>query len=153
MSRKAILVTVLSLALVGAGYGLVQAHGGRYSDDRGRGWGHMGSGRHMMDYDGGGYARGYGRGYGQGDCWNNDERRGESANITKDGAKELVEGRVSRNPYLKAGKVIENEDGFEVQIVTKKGDDRYGGILHGHGARHLIRRVARRIADVVGHVI
>lgn len=119
MSGKVILVAVLSLALVGAGYGMVQAHGGRYGDDGGRGWGHMGYGRHMMDYDGGSYGRGYGRG----DCGNYGERRGGSANITKDEAKELVEGRVSRNPYLKAGKVIENEDGFEVQIVTKKGEE------------------------------
>jgi hypothetical protein len=37
-------------------------------------------------------------------------------------AKGLVEARVSRNPYLKVGKVTENENGFEVQVVTKEGE-------------------------------
>jgi len=122
MSRKAILVTVLSLTLVVAGSGLVQARGG---------WnGNCGNnqGQGMMGYGFGGNA-GDCAGPQSGDCVNQGKRgnRGGNrvsfdANITMDEAKGLVEARVSRNPYLKAGKVTENEDGFEVQVVTKEGE-------------------------------
>ncbi|UCF31421.1 MAG: hypothetical protein JSV26_03110 [bacterium] len=114
MKGKAILVTVVSLTILAAGAGLVQAHGG---------WG-----RGMMGYD-----RGYGPGgYGcegprYGDCdsggrrW--EDRRALDANITMEEARHLVESRVSRNPYLTLGEVTENEDGYEVQVVTKKGGE------------------------------
>ncbi len=119
MSKKAILVTVLSLTLVVTGVGLVQAHGG---GNRGGGYGQgmMGSG-----YGGAGDCGG--PGYGDYDGRGRNARRGGdrvslSANITMDEAKGLVEARVSRNPYLKAGKVTETEGGFEVQVVTKEGE-------------------------------
>jgi hypothetical protein len=118
MSRKTILVTVLSLTLIVAGYGLVQAHGGR--NGGGYGQGMMGYG-----YGGGGDCGGPRNG----DCdarggrgWRGGDKASFNANITMDEAKGLVEARVSRNPYLKVGKVTENENGFEVQVVTKEGE-------------------------------
>ncbi len=123
MSKKAILVTVLSLTLVVTGVGLVQAHGGR--NGGGYGQGMMGYGQGMMGYGGAGDCGG--PGYGDYDGRGRNARRGGDraslkANITMDEAKGLVEARVSRNPYLKAGKVTETEGGFEVQVVTKEGE-------------------------------
>ena len=123
MNRKTIMIAVLSVALLAAGTGLVQAHGRNWDDGGRGGYGMMG----QRGGFGGGYGcdgpryndcePGYGRGYrGEG-------RRDLSANITQDEAKELVERRVSRNPYLKVGKITENEGGFEIQIVTKKGGE------------------------------
>ena len=141
MSRKAILITVLSLTLVVAGSGLVHARGG---------WnGNCGNnqGQGMMGYGFGGavdcggpqsgdcYNRG-GRSWRGGDCgnqagdcnnrggrnWRGGNRAQISADITMDEARGLVENRVSRNPYLKVGNVTENENGFEVQVVTKDGE-------------------------------
>jgi hypothetical protein len=131
MNIKAILIAVLSLGIVVAGYGLVQAHGSRGWSDYDRGYNHMGSGSHMMDYRGGNGQNmmGYGGNY-RGHmmdyqdyqpCWD-DGRTGVQANITEDTAKELVEDAFTRNPNLKVGKVKETEDGFEVQVVTKKGE-------------------------------
>jgi len=122
MRKKAILVTVLSLTLVVAGSGLVHARGG--------GNGNCGNaqGQGMQGYGFGGNA-GNCNGTQSGDCVNqgNKGRRGGNratfdANITMDEAKGLVENRVSRNPYLKVGNVTENENGFEVQVVTKEGE-------------------------------
>ena len=122
MRRKAILVAVMSLTLVVAGSGLVHARGG---------WnGNCGNaqGQGMMGYGFGGNA-GDCAGPQSGDCVNQGKRgnRGGNrvsfdANITMDEAKGLVENRVSRNPYLKVGKITENENGFEVQVVTKEGE-------------------------------
>lgn len=42
--KKALLITVLSIAVVSAGYGLASAHGGNGNFQRGTGYGHMGSG-------------------------------------------------------------------------------------------------------------
>jgi hypothetical protein len=107
MKRRTLLITLLTLSLMAAGYGLVQAHGGYDS-----GWGHM------M----GGYGYGHMIGYGNNGCWNAPERSvlGE---ITPEKAEEIVTFNLSRtNDRLKVGKVIETEDGFEVQVVTKKGE-------------------------------
>jgi hypothetical protein len=114
MNGRIVVILALIIAVLAAGAGLVQAHGGRYWDEGGRGWGHMG-GRHMMDY--------YDRSPGLGGCWNDGQRQGLRADITKEEARDLVENRVSRNPYLAVGKIVENEDGFEVQVVTKKGSE------------------------------
>lgn len=104
--KKTAIIAALALVIVGGGYGLAKAHS-TY------GWGHMGGyyGGSMMDYDGPGYA-----GY----C-------GSSArtdlNLTEKDAEELITARVTRtNPNLKIGKVKGTEDGFEVQVVTKKGE-------------------------------
>lgn len=119
MSKKAILITVLSLTLVAAGTGLVHARGG---------WnGNCGGGQGVMGYGFGGTADCSGPW--SGDCynrggknWRGGNRASISAGITMEEAKGLVENRVSRNPYLKVGKVTENENGFEVQVVTKEGE-------------------------------
>ena len=129
---KTILVAVLSLGIIVAGYGLVQAHGSRGYNDYDRGYGHMGySGGHMMDYRSGngqnmmGYGgnyRGHMMDYRENQpCWD-DTRARVQADITEDYAKELVEDSFTRNPNLKVGKVKQTEDGFEVQVVTKKGN-------------------------------
>lgn len=132
MKAKTILVAVLSLGIIVAGYGLVQAHGGRGWNNYDRGYGHMGyNGGYMMDYRGG-YGQGmmgYGGDY-QGNmmnyqdyqpCWNDSGSR-VRADITEDTAKEIVENSFTRNPNLKIGKVEQTEDGFKVQVVTKKGE-------------------------------
>ena len=135
MSRKTIMVAVLSLSLLVVGAGLVQAHGGR----SGGGYGAYGQG-YGCDGPRGSYGQGM-MGYGQGQGmmgygmrghmgWDGDDRgrgfyRGERSNadVSQDEAKAMIELRVSRNPYLKVGKVTANDDGFEIQVVTKKGGD------------------------------
>jgi hypothetical protein len=110
MKRSILTITVLTLSLVAAGFGLVQAHGGYDS-----GWGHM-----MGGY-GYGHMMGYGA-YANNGCWNAPERNvlGE---ITPEKAEEIVTFSLNRtNDRLKVGKVIETEDGFEVQVVTKMGE-------------------------------
>jgi len=132
MNTKAILVAVLSLGLVVAGYGLVQAHGSSGWNDYDRGNGHMGYSGHMMDYRSG-YGQGM-MGYGGNyrghmmdtrdyqPCWD-DGRTRVQADITEDAARELVEDAFTRrNPNLKVGNVKQTEDGYEVQVVTKKGE-------------------------------
>jgi hypothetical protein len=126
MGKRGILITVVSLTIVLAGYGLVQAHGGWNDRDYGRGSGHMGSygghmgayGGHMMDYGHMGYDR---RGNEYEPCWS-DPKEAKSAEVTKDSAEDLITSYLGRtNPRLQVGKVTGTEDGFEVQVVTKKG--------------------------------
>ncbi|NOY86649.1 MAG: hypothetical protein GXP52_05050 [Deltaproteobacteria bacterium] len=141
MKGKMILVTVLSVTLFAVSAGLVQAYGGRsggsdsnagYSSGygcqnpgSGRGSGMMGYGSGMM---GSGGMRGHMGGDGDGERgdrhWYGFDRKDQrNANITQDEAKAMIELRVSRNPYIQVGKVAANEDGFEIQVVTKKGGD------------------------------
>ena len=95
----------------------------------GRGGGMMGPGPGMMHRWGGGYGpmhrgwqgdRGYapgrGRGYGY---------QGPEEPLDKDEARGIVERYLnsSRNPNLKVGKIVEKEDVFEAEIVTRKGGD------------------------------
>lgn len=117
--KKTAIIAAIALAVVGGGYGLATAHSG--SD---RGWGghmgygdHMGYGRHMMDdYRG----EGYGRDYGYCGSYDRDEARED---LTEQDARDLITSRVVRsNPNLKVGKVKSTEDGFEVQVLTKKGE-------------------------------
>ena len=118
MRKKAITITLLSLAIVTAGYGLVQAHGS-YN------WGHMGSGYNMM---GGGYGDHMGFGHmmdyrprTNDYCWTDD--RAAARDLTREDAEAIIGNSVIRtNPNLKVGKVKVTEDGFEVQVVTKKGE-------------------------------
>jgi hypothetical protein len=135
MKRKAILVTVLTLAVVTAGYGLVQAH---EDQSRGRsgsgwfgmgsghmggsGWGHMGSGSNMMgpnwDHMGSGNTPGFdGAIYGHDHLW-----RGERQ-VTNEEAREIAEHSLGRNPYLRVGTIIEEKDRFEIEIVTSKSNE------------------------------
>lgn len=108
MKRTAI-IAALALAVLGTGYGLAMAHGG-YS--YGNNYGHMGGyyGGHMMDYAGPGYGSGY--------CGS----ASSDLNLTRKDAEEIIAYRVTRdNPNLKVGDIKGTEDGFEVQVVTKKG--------------------------------
>ena len=141
MNRKAILVTVLSLAIVTAGYGLVQAHGGQSRNGSGggwfgmgaghmggSGWGHMGSGSHMTgpgwDHMGSGNALGF-----DGVVYGHDHRgRGERL-VTSEEAREIAEHSLGRNPYLRVGTITEEGDRFEVEIVTSKSDELVNRLL------------------------
>jgi len=58
--KKALLITLLSIAVVGAGYGLVAAHGGNGNSQRGSDYGHMRPGYDHMDPGYGNMAPGYG---------------------------------------------------------------------------------------------
>jgi len=141
MKSKAILVAVLSLAVVTGGYGLVQAHGGQSQGGSGggwfsmgsghmggSGWGHMGSGNHMMgsgrNHMGGSYERGSdGSRYYRGDGWRGDRH------VTSEEAHDIAEHNLRGNPYIKVGKLTERSEGFEVEIVTRKGQELVNRLL------------------------
>ncbi len=95
----------------------VIAHVGSWGH-MGNTWGHRYDSRWMHnDYD-----SGYGRG--SGSCWNYTDSQNRRVEINSaDKAKAEVEEylKSSRNPYLKAGEVIEKEDVFEVAILTRDG--------------------------------
>ncbi len=106
--KKTVLIAVLTLAVTGAGYGLARAHSGN-------GWGHMGYQNNMMDYN----ARG--NVVDQGYCGS--ATTDAKVELTEKDAKELIAYRFTQNnPNLEVGKVKGTEDGFEVQVVTKKGN-------------------------------
>ena len=141
MKNKIVLVAVLSLVVVTAGYGLVQAHGGQSRSGSGggwfgmgsghmggSGWGHMGSGDHMMgsgwNHMGGGYERGSdGSQYDRDDRWRGDRH------VTSEEAREIAEHNLGGNPYIKVGKLTERSEGFEVEIVTRKGQELVNRLL------------------------
>jgi hypothetical protein len=141
MKNKIVLVAVLSLVVVTAGYGLVQAHGGQSRSGSGggwfgmgsghmggSGWGHMGSGDHMMgsgwNHMGGGYERGSdGSRYDRDDRWRGDRH------VTSEEAREIAEHNLGGNPYIKVGKLTERSEGFEVEIVTRKGQELVNRLL------------------------
>ncbi len=114
---KTILVAVLSLAMVATSYGLVQAHGSGYGNNNDWGYGQsmMGSGQGMM-------------GFGQGMMGQGGKGRFSSPRqtpLTEEDARILIEYNlrfIVRDPNLKVGKVKKTEDGFTVQVVTKKGE-------------------------------
>lgn len=117
MKRTAI-IAVLALAIVGVGYGLAKAHGGYGWGHMGSNYGHMGGyyGGNMMDYPATANAPNTG-GY----CWEDNTRA--KADLTEKDAEEIIAYRVTRNnPNLKVGKIKGTEDGFEVQVVTRKGE-------------------------------
>ena len=134
MNRKPILVAVLSLVMVAAGYGLVHAHDSGYgnNNDSGSGQGMMGQGGGMMGNmmgQGGGMMGQGGGMMGQGGGMMGQGRRGSisprQTPLTEEDARILVEYQlrfVVPNPNLKVGKVKKTEDGFEVQVVTRKGE-------------------------------
>ena len=106
--KKTALIAVLALAIIGTGYGLAKAHSGNS-------WGHMGYRGGMMDYGAPGYNAD------QGYCGSTTTET--KVDLTEKDAEELIAYRVTRsNPNLKVGKVKTTEDGFEVQVVTKKGN-------------------------------
>jgi len=141
MKRKAIMTTVLSLAIVTGGFSLVQAHGGQSRNGSGggwfsmgsghmggSGWGHMGSGSHMMGsgwghmsgrYERGSDGSGYDRDYG----WRSNRQ------VTSEEAQDIAEHNLRGNPYIKVGKLSERSEGFEVEIVTRKGGELVNRLL------------------------
>ena len=112
--KKTVLIAVLALAITGGGYSLAKAHSGYGWGHMGSDYGHMNYRGNMMDYN----ARGYG--VDQGYCGSaTTESR---VDLTEKDAEELIAYRFTRNnPNLKVGKVKSTEDGFEVQVVTRKG--------------------------------
>ena len=141
MKRKTMLATVLSLAVVTASYGLVQANGGQSRNGSGGGWFGMGSGhmgesdrshmantRHMLgpywDHMGSSDPLTFNRQiYGHDHMW-----RGERQ-VTSEEAREIAEHSLGRNPYLRVGTVIEEGDRFKVEIVTSKSDELVNRLL------------------------
>jgi len=131
MKRTAI-IAVITLAIIGTGFGLARAHGGNgsgrsgymgYGNHMGGNYGgHMGGnyGGRMMDFASPGYGPKSAPGYGPNNapCWNTSDSR---VDLTEKDAEELIANRVtSGNPNLIVGKVKKTEEGFEVQVVTKK---------------------------------
>jgi hypothetical protein len=107
MKRTAIIV-VMALAIVGTGYGLAKAHSG-YDYD------HMNYRGSMMDFRAPDYSAD------QGYCGSSTTQA--KVDLTEKDAEEIVAYRFTRNnPNLEVGKVKGTEDGFEVQVVTKKGN-------------------------------
>ena len=91
MSRRTLLITVLTLSLLVAGFGLVQAHSGY---DHGRG--------HMMGGYGYGPMMGYGS-YGNNGCWNTQEERRSSSGQAPRGARhrqDLPDLRITTSAFL-----------------------------------------------------
>jgi hypothetical protein len=113
MKRTAI-IAVMALAIVGTGYSLAKAHGGY-------GWGHMGSDYGHMDYRGSMMDyRAPQYGVDQGYCGSTTTQA--KVDLTEKDAQEIIAYRFTRNnPNLEVGKVKGTEDGFEVQVVTRKG--------------------------------
>lgn len=141
MKRKAIMTTVLSLAIVTGGFGVAQAHGGQSRGGSGSGWfgmgsghmggsgwGHMGSGGHMMGYSWD-HMRDLGRhfdGYGFN---GQDSRRQSGQPVTRAEARDIAERNLGGNPYIKIGRLTESSEGFEVEIVTRKGGELVNRLL------------------------
>lgn len=104
MKWKVLMVAALSLLVVGGGYGIARAHSGNIGSPMG--YGHM-----MGDFAGDEHP-----------CSSNSDEA-SSVQVTKEEAGSIVAYKLRRsNPRLKVGKVLETEDGFEVQVVTKKGE-------------------------------
>jgi hypothetical protein len=134
MKNKMVLATVLSLAVVTAGYGLVQAHSGQGRGGSGgwfgmgsghmggSGWGHMGSGGHMTgpnwEHMGSNDALGF-----DGSVYGHDHRWRAERQVTGEEAREIAEHTLGRNPYLRVGAITEEGDRFEIEIVTSKSDE------------------------------
>jgi hypothetical protein len=113
MKRTAI-IAVMALAIVGTGYGLAKAHSGSGWSHMGNDYGHMDYRGNMMDYNAPGYSAD------QGYCGSTTTQA--KVDLTEKDAEEIIAYRVTRtNPNLKVGKIKGTEDGFEVQVVTKKG--------------------------------
>ncbi|NOY87727.1 MAG: hypothetical protein GXP52_10590 [Deltaproteobacteria bacterium] len=104
MKWKVVMIAVLSLVVVGGGYGLARAQSGRYNNP-------MASGHMMGNYSNDEHT-----------CWSNSDETA-SVQVTKEEAGNIVAYQLRRsNPRLKVGKVQKAEGGFEVLVVTKKGE-------------------------------
>jgi len=87
----------------------------------GFGWGQTREGEHMGGFGWGrmigeGMGRLLGRdGSGSADPWRGEHR------VTRDQARRIVEYRLGDNPYVRIGGVTETAEGFQFEVVTKKG--------------------------------
>ena len=114
--KRTALIAALALTIVGTGYGVAKAHSGYGWDHMGTDYGRMGYRGNMMDYN----ARG--NVVDQGYC-GSATTEAKKLDLTEKDAEEIIAYQVTRsNPNLKVGKVKGTEDGFEVQVVTKKGE-------------------------------
>ena len=114
MKRTAI-IAVAVLAIVGTGYGFAKAHSGNDWNHMEDDYGRMMYRGNMMGYNAPSY------GANQGYCGS--ATKEAKVNLTEKEAEEIIAHRVTRNnPNLKVGKIKGTDDGFEVQVVTKKGN-------------------------------
>lgn len=116
--KKLTALTVAGLLTIGFTVSAI-AHGGGWGRSRSRDFRE----RYSDDYRPGnhmGYGMGYGYGHGPGYCWTNpaDLDRVTSADEAKDEVEAFL--GIRKNPNLKAGKVVEKDDVFEVEILTKE---------------------------------
>ena len=104
MKRMRIITLIAAIALVAAGYGIVQAHNGYNAM-----WGHMGGYGYMVDY----------KADLDSSCWSNTPRA-FSEGMTGSKARALISWHLNRtNDRLKVDVVAETEDDFVALIVTK----------------------------------
>jgi hypothetical protein len=73
------------------------------------------SGGYEREYNGSGYDRDYG--------WRSDRH------VTSEEAQDIAEHSLRGNPYIKVGKLTERNEGFEVEIVTRKGQELVNRLL------------------------
>jgi hypothetical protein len=138
MKKRTLLITIFTVSLVMTGAGLAQAHGGfgggMGSMMGGYGYGPMMNGNgygpmmnwngygSMMNRNGYGPMMGYGTNNNNG-CWNTPGDQTSADINTPEKAGDLVNSNLSTtNDRLKVGKITKTEDGYEVQVVTKKGN-------------------------------
>lgn len=152
MKEKIFFALILGLGVMMASYGQVWAHGPTSGGGRGSGPGSMyfpglgpaGSGGGMMGSGGGMMGSGGGmmgpggsmmggsgwdqmgdglRGlFGGHEGGSSSSWRGEHE-VNEDQARRIIEYRLGDNPYLRIGNMNELRDGFEFEIVTKKGGE------------------------------
>jgi hypothetical protein len=124
MKGKAIFIIVLCLALIGAFIGTAHARNRYYTDPCGSWWE---PGAHpcgpAYGYGPGYWGPGYGCGYGYGYGWwgYGPDRSAFGSTLSRGEAKKLVQWFIRCNPNLEVGDITKVEDGFEVQVVTRKG--------------------------------
>ena len=107
MKRMRIVTLMAAIALVAAGYGIVQAHSGNNSM-----WGHMGGYGYMTDY----------KADLDSSCWS-DTPGAFSEEMTGAKARDLISWHLNRtDDRLKVDVVAETENSFVVLIATKNGE-------------------------------
>jgi hypothetical protein len=127
MSRKAVIASIFSLLLAAAVAGPAQGRDRHYPDRYGPGAGHgdccRGPSCGWWGYVPG-YNHSYGYGYGYGSGWwgYGPDRSTFGSTLSRGEAKKLVQWIIRFNPDLEVGDVTETEDGYEVTIVTRKGN-------------------------------
>ena len=115
---KWLLAGILGLAMIFGGYGL--SHGMGMGGGMGMGMGSFGVGGGSMmgagsapDHRPDGSSGTFYRGSGQ--------PAPGTVNVSREEAGTIVRKMIGDNPNLEVGKITEREDGFNVQVVTRKG--------------------------------